>query len=97
MPCLEGRTPVKAIVQDSYGSPDVLELRDIDPPVVNDDGVLVRVREAAVNPPDWAVSLSHTAEAIGYFGRGTRPRKDRHHRLRTLPRRDRAPRVPTWF
>jgi len=30
---------VKAIVQDTYGSPDVLELRDIDPPVVNDDEV----------------------------------------------------------
>ena len=30
---------MKAIVQDTYGSPDVLELRDIDPPVVNDDEV----------------------------------------------------------
>jgi hypothetical protein len=30
---------VKAIGQDTYGSPDVLELRDIDPPVVNDDEV----------------------------------------------------------
>jgi len=27
---------------------------DIDPPVVNDDEVLVRVRGAAVNPPAWA-------------------------------------------
>ena len=42
------------IVQVTYGSPDVLELRDIDPPVVNDDDVLVRVRAAAVNPPDFA-------------------------------------------
>ena len=30
---------MKAIVQDTYGSPDVRELRDIDPPVVNDDEV----------------------------------------------------------
>ena len=46
---------MKAIVQDMYGSPDdVLEIRDIGIPVINDDEVLVRVRAAAVNPPDWA-------------------------------------------
>jgi NADPH:quinone reductase-like Zn-dependent oxidoreductase len=44
---------MKAIVQEQYGSPDVLELRDIDKPVVNDDEVLVRVRAAAVNIGDW--------------------------------------------
>ncbi len=37
-----------------YGASDVLELADIDRPVVKDDKVLVRVRAAAVNPPDWA-------------------------------------------
>ena len=46
---------MKAIAQDMYGSPDdVLELRDIGIPVITDDDVLVRVRAAAVNPPDWA-------------------------------------------
>ena len=44
---------MKAIVQDSYGSPDVLELQTIDKPVVKDDEVLVRVRAAAVNIGDW--------------------------------------------
>lgn len=44
---------MKAIVQDRYGSPDVLELRDIDKPVVKDNEVLVRIRAAAVNPYDW--------------------------------------------
>src|SRR5215216_5619922 len=44
---------MKAIVQDKYGSPDVLELRAIDRPVVKDDDVLVRVRAAAVNIGDW--------------------------------------------
>src|SRR4051812_9454281 len=44
---------MKAIVQDKYGSPDVLELRAIDKPVVKDDDVLVRVRAAAVNIGDW--------------------------------------------
>jgi NADPH:quinone reductase-like Zn-dependent oxidoreductase len=44
---------MKAIVQHKYGSPDVLELRDIDRPAVKDDEVLVRVRAAAVNIGDW--------------------------------------------
>ena len=44
---------MKAIVQDKYGSPDVLQLRAIDQPVVKDDELLVRVRAAAVNIGDW--------------------------------------------
>jgi NADPH:quinone reductase-like Zn-dependent oxidoreductase len=47
---------MKAIVQDEYGSPDVLELRDIDKPEVGDDEVLVRVHAAGVNPGDWAIT-----------------------------------------
>ena len=43
---------MKAVVQDTYGSPDVLALRDIDKPVVKDDEVLVHVRAAAVHPGD---------------------------------------------
>ncbi len=44
---------MKAIVQDTYGSPDVLELRDIDKPVVGDDEVLVRVHAAGVDQGVW--------------------------------------------
>jgi NADPH:quinone reductase-like Zn-dependent oxidoreductase len=44
---------VKAIVQDRYGPPDLLELRQIDEPAVNDDEVLVRVRAASVHPDVW--------------------------------------------
>ena len=44
---------MKAIVQESYGSPDGLEFREIDKPVVGDDDVLVRVRAAGVNAYDW--------------------------------------------
>lgn len=47
---------MKAIVQDKYGSPtDVLELRDIDKPVLGDDEVLVRVHAASVHPDVWHV------------------------------------------
>lgn len=44
---------MKAIVYHRYGSPDVLELDEIDTPVPDDDQVLVRVRAASVNPLDW--------------------------------------------
>jgi len=44
---------MKAIVRDNYGSPDVLELRDVDKPVIDDDSVLVRVRAASINAYDW--------------------------------------------
>ncbi|MGW5666463.1 NAD(P)-dependent alcohol dehydrogenase [Micromonospora sp. NPDC003776] len=44
---------MKAIVQDTYGPPDVLELRDIDPPTIGDNDVLVQVRAAGVDPGVW--------------------------------------------
>ena len=46
---------MKAIVQDTYGSPDVLELRDIESPECADDEVLVRVRAAGVGRDVWHV------------------------------------------
>lgn len=46
---------MKAIVCDKYGSPDVLELRDVDRPVPKDDEVLVRVRAAGLNPLRLAI------------------------------------------
>ena len=45
---------MKAIVQYEYGSPDVLELEDIDKPVVEDGEVLVRVQAAGVHIGDWS-------------------------------------------
>ncbi len=44
---------MKAIVQHEYGSPDVLQLQDVDRPTVGDDDVLIRVHAAGVNPADW--------------------------------------------
>lgn len=46
-------TTMKAIVQDKYGSPEVLELRDINPPDIGLDDVLVRVHAAGVHIGDW--------------------------------------------
>lgn len=46
---------MQAITQDSYGSGEVLALREIQRPEVGEHDVLVRVRAAGVNPADWAV------------------------------------------
>lgn len=46
---------MKAIVQDTYGSPDVLRFADVDTPKPAGDQVLVRVHAAALNARDWHV------------------------------------------
>ncbi len=59
---------MKAIVQDTYGSTDVLELRDIDKPEIADDEVLVRVRAAGVDRGVWHVmtGLPYPIRLAGY-------------------------------
>lgn len=44
---------MKAIIQTEYGSADRLRLEEVAPPVVTDNGVLVRVHAASVNAGDW--------------------------------------------
>jgi NADPH:quinone reductase-like Zn-dependent oxidoreductase len=46
---------MKAIVQDRYGGPEVLDFRDIDQPVPKDNQVLVRVQAAGVHRGDWHI------------------------------------------
>ena len=56
---------MKAIIQHKYGSPgDVLELTDIDKPVVKDDEVLVRVHAASIHIGD-----SHMTKGVPYVMR----------------------------
>src|SRR2546430_13148942 len=67
---------MKAIVVQKYGSPDVLELKDVEKPAVEDDGVLVWVRAASVNPADWygAAGRPYVARiAVGLL----KPKSDR--------------------
>jgi NADPH:quinone reductase-like Zn-dependent oxidoreductase len=56
--------PMKAIMQDGYGSADVLELRDIEAPAVGEDEVLVRVHAAGCGPDVW-----HLMTGLPYFAR----------------------------
>ncbi|MEM9265205.1 MAG: NAD(P)-dependent alcohol dehydrogenase [Cyanobacteria bacterium P01_F01_bin.13] len=44
---------MKAIVQDEYGSTDILRLKDVEKPVLEDNRVLVRVYASSVNAGDW--------------------------------------------
>ncbi|MFL6124520.1 NAD(P)-dependent alcohol dehydrogenase [Actinophytocola sp.] len=44
---------MKAIVQDRYGAPEVLEFTTVDSPVAGDDEVLVQVCASSVNAYDW--------------------------------------------
>jgi NADPH:quinone reductase-like Zn-dependent oxidoreductase len=64
---------MKAIVHHRYGSPDVLQLQEIDKPVAGEDEVLVRVHAASINILDW---YGIRGLAIARIGGGLRRPKD---------------------
>ena len=51
----ENATDMLAVEYDSYGGPDVLELRRRSAPEPGPGEVLVRVRAVSVNPVDWKI------------------------------------------
>jgi len=71
---------VKAIFRAVYGSPDILELKEVDRPVPNENGLLLKVHAAAVNPMDWHI-LRGEPFLIRFMGFGLL--KPRHHILGT--------------
>ena len=46
---------MKAIVYHNYGSPDVLELKEVAKPIPADDEVLIKVAAVSVNRSDWEI------------------------------------------
>ncbi len=73
-----GEPHMKAAIYTNYGSPDVIEVRDIKKPVPNDDQILIKVHAASVNPLDW-----HYLEGTPYVMRamGVGLRKPEQPRL----------------
>jgi NADPH:quinone reductase-like Zn-dependent oxidoreductase len=67
---------MKAVVQDAYGSADVLELRDVDTPEVGDDEVLVRVHAAGVDRGVWHL-MTGLPYLVRVAGVGVRRPKDK--------------------
>lgn len=65
---------MKAVVQDKYGSADVLELRDVERPTPSEDEVLVRVKAAGVNMADWHL-MAGKPTIMRLFGVGFRAPK----------------------
>ncbi len=64
---------MKAIVHVRYGRPNLLEVREVDKPVIEDDQVLVRVHAASVNPVEW---YGVTGPYFARIGNGLRKPKD---------------------
>ena len=59
---------MKAILRDTYGSPEVLEIRDIAKPEIADDEVLVHVHAAGVGRDVWHImrGLPYPIRLVGY-------------------------------
>ncbi|MGW0345164.1 NAD(P)-dependent alcohol dehydrogenase [Streptomyces anthocyanicus] len=66
---------MKAVLQERFGPPDSLRLRDVDQPRAAAGQVLVRVHAAAVNPYDWHMLRGdpYAARLLGGMGL-TRPK-----------------------
>ena len=62
---------MKAIVQNRYGTADVLELRDIERPIAKDDEILVHVRAASIHADVWHV-MRGVPYVLRFMGAGVR-------------------------
>jgi NADPH:quinone reductase-like Zn-dependent oxidoreductase len=70
----ERRRPMRAVVHDRYGPPDVLRLEQVDRPVPKNDEVLVRIHAATVNRTDTGFRSAEFVVARVFTGL-LRPRR----------------------
>ena len=65
---------MKAILLTKYGSPDVLQFKEVEKPVPNDGEILVKIHAASTNPLDW--HLMRGAPFLARLAGGLRKPKD---------------------
>jgi NADPH:quinone reductase-like Zn-dependent oxidoreductase len=65
---------MKAAFHERYGLPEVVELREVDKPAIEDHQVLVRVHASSVNPAEWYAITGPWF--VRLFGTGIRRPKD---------------------
>jgi NADPH:quinone reductase-like Zn-dependent oxidoreductase len=87
---------MKAIVQDKYGSVDVLELRDVERPQPGDDELLIRVHAGGVDPGVWHL-MTGLPYLVRLMGIGFRKPKIRIRGTDAAGTVEAAGRNVTWF
>src|SRR6266705_3117435 len=65
---------MKAILLTQYGSPDVLQFKEVEKPVPRDGEILVKIHAASANPLDW--HLMRGAPFLARLAGGLRKPKD---------------------
>ena len=48
---------MKAVVYENFGSPDVLEYKEVEKPTVNEDELLVKIHASSINAVDWHIRI----------------------------------------
>src|SRR5207244_2757281 len=65
---------MKAILLTQYGSPDVLQFKEVEKPIPKDGEILVKIHAASANPLDW--HLMRGAPFLARLAGGLRKPKD---------------------
>jgi NADPH:quinone reductase-like Zn-dependent oxidoreductase len=86
---------MKAIVYTTYGSPDVLQLKDVEKPTPKDNQVLVKVHAASANPADW--HLMRAEPFLARFANGLLKPKNTRLGADVAGRVEAVGRNVTWF
>lgn len=60
---------MKAIVQQSYGGPEVLSMQDVPVPQIGENDILVKVHASSVTTADWRIRASAFPKALWLPGR----------------------------